>query len=268
MVFGRDRRGLRSMPVRRARTGTRARGRTGTVALARARPSISIASNVGVRAGGGGLRTGGFLGIEKKFKDFDVFDKAFANTWVGGEMNPDTALCVSAVGQGDGESERDGRNYTIHSLHIKGLITTSTLEAQANPTGDQSARIIVVIDSQTNAAELSAEDVMLVIGTAKDTNSFRNLQNTQRFKILKDAEFRIPFADIQMAQGAVNLFASSKWRGKEFNWNFNFPGGIKVNTKATGATIASITDNSIHVIGVCSSTVPLLIYHSRIRFTG
>ncbi len=209
-------------------------------------------------------RVGGFLGFENKFLDLEVTDDAFATSWAA--MNPASSVdCISAVAQGDGESNRDGRVYFINSIHLRGTIDMPVAESAAAPRSDVYARIALVWDTQANAATVTATDVMDG-GQTEDWLAFRNLQNTKRFRVLKDMTRRIVVSQ-QMNEGAVNLFAST---GAIVPWTMNvrFKKPVKVTCVGTTGVIASISDNAFHVIGCANSTVCELNYQSRIRFTG
>ncbi len=214
-----------------------------------------------------GVRSGGFLGIESKFKDFRVNTDPFTDVWAGGEMEDATALSVSAVAQGDGESERDGRVYHITSIHIRGTISIVASESQTAPIDDLIARVCLVWDKQTNAAQLNAEDVMLTIAAGDDIDSFRNLQFVNRFEVLSDKKFRLPAGQANTNEGAVNLFANGRVI-LPFRMSHKFKTPLKVNCVGTTAVIASIADNSLHIIGTAQNTSARLDYTSRLRFMG
>ncbi len=209
------------------------------------------------------IRTGGFVGIETKFFDVEDNNDAFTATWA--TMEPATTN-LTAIAQGDGESNRDGRKYAIKSIHIRGFIEVPAQESQTAPIADQYCRIALVWDTQTNGAALTATDVMDG-GQAEDTLAFRNLQFTKRFKVLFDKSITVLVARTNMNEGAVNLFASPLTRVPfKFNKVFNPP--IQVLMSGTTADIANVTDNSIHMIGVSESTVATLSYQCRTRFVG
>ncbi len=208
-------------------------------------------------------RTGGFIGLEKKFFDTEVQSDAFATTWAS--MEPATTN-LTVMAQGDGESNRDGRKYTIHSIHIRGWIQRAVEEAQAGPGGDSLMRLALVVDKQTNGATITATNVYDG-GGSDDIFAFRNLQHTTRYTVLKDKQFRLNVAPAVINEGAVNSFASGLIR-IPFKFNHTFPNGLQVNTKGTTADIANVTTNSIHLIGVSSSTTPTINYQCRVRFSG
>ncbi len=212
------------------------------------------------------VRTGGFMALERKFKDYNDAADAFSTVWAAGEMEDATALSLSAVAQGDGESERDGRVYHIHSVHLKGFVKYNVQESQTAPIEDHIVRLALVWDTQTNGAQLNAEDVFVTIGAGEDINSFRNLQFSKRFVVLKDKTIKINLNN-QTNEGAINLFANGEVR-IPFKINKSFKTPIKVRCSGTTATVSVITDNSLHLIGTGTSTNAKVTYQSRIRFTG
>ncbi len=200
---------------------------------------------------------------ELKFVDFTVTNDAFTNVWTGGEMEDATALSISAIAQGDSPSSRDGRTATLISWKLNGFINIAAVESITTPLPDQIARICVVLDTQTNGAQLNAEDVMDTIAATFDVNSMETLSRSKRFVILEDILLELHRS--QTNEGAINLFASGIHRTPfKIGGFFNPP--IRVNHSGTAAAIASIVDNSIHVIGTATNAAVLLNYRSRVRF--
>jgi len=187
-----------------------------------------------------------------------------SQTWVGGELDPAATLAISTVAQGDGESNRTGRTYTIHSVHVRGFVVRDREEAVSNPTADIICRVVLVYDKQTNGAQLNAEDVMLA--ATEDVTSWRNLQFSQRFKVLWDKTMVIPASRGSTTNGS-NSFSSPKTTVK-FIINKEFTVPIKVRCSGTGGTISDVTDNSLHLIGVSRDVNTTFTCESRIRFTG
>lgn len=212
-------------------------------------------------------RIGGFTGIEKKFVDFFKQVDAFSLTWAGGEMDPGTADALSAIAQGDGESQRDGRVAVLHSVFIKGFLSIAAIESSAAPLDDIVVRLAIVQDKQTNGAQLNAEDVFKTLASGDDTNSVKNLQNSARFIVLKDKTWLIPRARAVSNEGAANLFSSPRIL-VPIKMGTTFRKPIRVNHTGTTAVIASVADNSIHLIGCATNASALLSYSTRIRFTG
>ncbi len=213
------------------------------------------------------VRIGGFLDIENKFLDSELTAEAFTASWAA--KNPSGTGCtdsISVPAQGNTESSRDGRTYWINSVHVRGHVDVPLAEAQAAPQGGTHvARICLVMDTQTNAAEMTATDVMDAGGT-DDTLAFRNLQNSKRFRVLKDKKFVFQFN--QGNEGAVNSFYQCAVR-KDFEWNHTFKNPIKVTCDAgTTANVSEVTDYNLGLIGVANSTSLTLEYQARVRFSG
>ncbi len=213
------------------------------------------------------IRTGGFLGREMKFLDTALTGATLSATWTGGELDPAVFLGLSCVAQGNSEIQRIGRKYTVHSIHIKGFIQVSALEAQPAPIADQITRLILVVDQQTNGAQLDAESVIVSAGAGTDVNAFRNLEFTHRFRVLKDKFIRVGVGNHGTNEGAVNSFANSQFL-IPFKFNHSFKPGLQVIASDTSAIIADMVDNSIHLIGCSTAATNTITYTARCRFTG
>lgn len=99
-------------------------------------------------------------------------------TYVSDTTGTVTALNLIAVG--DDNTNRDGRQVTNKSVHIQGL-----LQPTDNTTVPNLARLIIVWDSQPNGA-LPAVTALL---TNSNSISATNLDNRERFTILRDVKF-------------------------------------------------------------------------------
>ncbi len=214
-------------------------------------------------------RIGGFLGIELKFYDTFLASGVLAeNTDASaGEHNPSATISLNTVTQGDGESQRDGRNSIVKSLHIKGIIN---IPVQVNATAlDLAPTIFVAIvhDKQTNGALLNSEDVYINPGGTNilGTSLQRNLQFIKRFRVLKtltlNPEQQQPVWD------GTNIEIT----GSQTPFEIHIPNmNIKTNYSGTTETIANIVDNGLNLIAWTTSTnyAPTISYNSRVRFVG
>lgn len=208
-------------------------------------------------------RTGGFIGLENKFIDTEINNEALTTSWATHEQATFDSLSATAIG--DTESTRDGRVYHINSLHFKYRYRIPATEAQVTPPVQQNVRLLLVWDTQSNGAQLTATNVMDAGGT-NDVLSFRNLQFTKRFRVLYDRtmNIKVPF----QGQGGVDLFANQQVLSPVISVNRQFKTPIKVNCSGTTAAIGSITDNSLHCIAIGSTALPLLSFQCRVRFSG
>jgi len=214
--------------------------------------------------------TAGFLGIEKKFLDMAKAAAAVtaAAALTGGEYDPSTGCtgCLSCPAQGDTEQQRDGKRIVIDSLIIKGYLvnpetTGDALEAPVK------VFLAIVLDTQTNGAQLNSEDVFKSLGAndALNVDPMKNLLFGSRFRILKSQVYDVTPSGITAA-GAT--YAACGVR-RDFDWYIPFKGGLPVNMNAgTTADVANVIDNSIHVVAFATRTGAQIAYNARIRFQG
>jgi len=211
-------------------------------------------------------RTEGYVGLEHKFSDVRKAVTTMSGTWAGGELDPtgSSVFTISGVPQNDSESGRDGRQYYITSVEVRGRFNHAAQESVGAPLSDHFARIILVLDKQTNGAQLNAEDVMLTVNNNSEDLSFPNLQFAKRFHILSDVTKHLPIATAGVNEGAINLFATGNLL-VPFRMSYKFKKPLLVDTTGTSNVVANIVNNSLHIIGSSSSTVSVE-YESRIRF--
>jgi len=219
--------------------------------------------------------TAGFLGIEKKF-----LDMAKGNTTVssnaaltGGELDPagvGCTGCLSCPAQGDTEQSRDGKKIVIDGLILKGYVLNPAA-VDGGPAADTQVStkvfLAVVLDTQTNGAQLNSEDVFKSLGNDLLFNSCptKNLLFGNRFRILKSQVFDL--TPIGMVQTGTTYVYNAVRR--DFDWYIPFKGGLPVNLNSgTDANVANVIDNSLHVVGFSTSTLPTMGYNARIRFQG
>ncbi len=216
------------------------------------------------------IRTAGFLGIEVKFYDTSLATAGLLATTdaTGGEFDPSATIKLNTVIRGDGEQNRDGKQISMRNITVRGVIT---IDKQANQTVSDEAPVIfiaLVLDTQTNGATLNSEDVY----TNKSANAklaatpFRNLLFAKRFRVLKSLRFRLP--DPNMTYDGTNIEINGYHRQFEMFADLR---GMKCNFNAgTTEDVANIIDNSLHIVGFCSSQNlgPDINYNARLRFVG
>lgn len=219
------------------------------------------------------LRTAGYLGIELKFLDVAWNGVALATSTdgSGGELQPSTGCtgAISVPAQGDGESERDGRKFTMKNVYLSGNITTTAQSDQADVAEFQGYYFALVLDTQANAATVVSEDVYLNPSTshiAMLPKPLRNLQNSKRFKIL-DSVFCPPGGAYAFNDAAATASMSNQVAP---NITLSWSGEIACNCVGTTANVASVSDNAIHLLAYTGSTaaVPTFFGKARTRFVG
>lgn len=212
------------------------------------------------------MRTGGYMGLEKKFIDYE-YDAAVNQALAGAEADP-TEGALNAIAQGDGESNRDGRKCTLVGVHLKGYVQRDA-DTSATPLNSYlgcTARLVVVHDKQTNGAALNAEDVFEdPTDTDLEPLVFRNLAYTKRFSILHDEVINLDANTISV-DPATGEWSSAVRQMFTVNKKLNVP----VLFTGTTANVSTISDSSIHVLcwTGANDAPATLRYISRVRFVG
>lgn len=214
-------------------------------------------------------QTAGFLGIEKKFYDTGVSAGAISVTadCSAAEKDPATVDCISAPAQGDGPNEREGKRIVIKSVQIRGVIDHAPQSAQTSLDAHSAVHVALVLDTQSNGAQLNSEDVFVnpSTGAAGLAQPMRNLYYGKRFRVLKAQTFMTPIPNAAAYSSALEVSGAKT----TFDWYVPLGEGIVANfTSGTTAGIANVMDNSLHVIAFQTNNQNTITYNSRIRFVG
>ena len=206
-------------------------------------------------------RTAGFLGLEKKFYDTALASGAIPAPidCTSGEFDPSVTSMISTPAQGDSEQNRDGKKIVIKAVHIKGVV--NRVKTLAGPIEANRVFVALVLDTQTNGAQMNSEDCFKNTNATAltATHPVRNLLFANRFKVLRSWEF-----DMQYRAWDADI-AGAETRPFEFFENMNLP----VNFNAgTTASVANVIDNSLHIIAFATLTGNTISYNARIRFMG
>lgn len=220
------------------------------------------------------LATLGFLGIEKKFYDTSLAatNLVAPTDSAGAEFDPSATSMISTPVQGDGEQNRDGKQISCLYLEVSFVINVAAIETTANPRSGSQCFVAVVLDTQTNGAQMNSEDCFKNTSAAQQlcTSVMKNLLFGKRFRILKQKTYNLD-------SKAISHFANDSFTipgvQKAFKWFIPLR-GLKINFNGgTTAAIANVIDNSIHVIAytntfTAESAVPTIAYNARLRFMG
>lgn len=197
-------------------------------------------------------RTRGVYGAgEMKYFDTER-DAALASvttSWVAGTIADPTTfntLCVPTVGAAI--NQRIGREVKVHSIKIRGTIRIPKATALAAAQNGATCRILLVQDKQTNAAQMTGAQ-LLEGGSAGQTtiNSFQNLDNLGRFRVLKDKIITIADPNYAGEVAAANVVHAGIVKPFKIMIKFRKPVHIRFNA-VNGGTVADIVDNSFHVV--------------------
>lgn len=210
------------------------------------------------------------LGVETKFYDTALAATAILNPTdaAGGELDPSATSMISTPAVGDGEQNRDGKRIILKNVQIKGLINRVGTEDAVDPPNSDKVFLALVLDTQSNGAQLNSEDVFKNLSASifGATTPLRNLLFAQRFRVLKQELFDMDAYNVGVE--ATNLH-SMAGNSKCFEWFLPLK-DLPVNFNAgTTASIANVVDNSLHIIGYSTGAGNCtLTYNARIRFQG
>jgi len=217
----------------------------------------------------GYLRTGGFygrynrfdqrvmrgLGVEKKFLDTACNDPSLDTTWT----QVATGSSIHVIPQGTTGSTRIGRKVTLTDINLHGHAGSgSTNDVETAPVPIQ-VKVAVVLDRQANGAVPAATDIWT---TSTSVNSFLNLANKGRFKILYMWN-----ETLHPTAGAGAGDAENDWAGelKIINWSKKVK--IPIEFDSTTGAITEVKSNNITIWTCASSAVGSVTLTSRVRYT-
>jgi len=163
----------------------------------------------------------------------------------------DTASSVTlldGIARGDEINERIGREVTLRSIQVTG---TAYVAPAAGI--DQNHRVLIVYDRQTNAAALTAAQVLAAVTCYAP----RNLENRKRFKILFDRTWHL---NATAEPNSQHIFKFYRRLAHPVTFNAGDAG-----------TVADIVTGSLYMVTVGSvaagATAGSVLVSSRIRYT-
>jgi len=201
-------------------------------------------------------------------------------TWVAGtNKDPTTTInlgdaavatpgCLFAPKVSASLNGRIGRKVKMMKVKVRGSVQAPSQSAQGGGDTSTRVRLVLVMDTQTNAASMTGAQLFNDAGTANTTlSAFQNPNNFGRFKVLKDKW--ITLADPNMAGSPTTMDVIQGGLNRPFNFSYKFEKPVVVNFNATnGGTVADIIDNSLHIFcGIESAALtPTLNYYSRVSY--
>ncbi len=213
----------------------------------------------------GGARTTNYPSdapVEKNVRDTVFEDLPMSLTWAGGELS----FCLMPV-QGTDFAKRTGNFINVHSVYTRFRLEKPAIENAGGPEPDLAWTVALVWDKQTNGATLNAEDVYNTTGTVPETESFRNIKFSKRFKVLHKWEGILQIGRTSTFESANN-YSSATVSSDFMECYYKFPKGLRCQLDGNSGGITDVQDHSFHLIGVGESTLINVSGNSRIRFTS
>ncbi len=206
----------------------------------------------------GYTRTSGFYGRfsgqkggELKFHDVDLDDAVIA---AAGTVTPS----INLIAQGVTESTRVGRKCTLKRIGWKYTIELPEADAVATPNASDLTRIIMFLDKQCNGATAAVTDIL----ETADFQSFNNLANSGRFRILMDKVVTLNHMTLA-SDGAGLVSSSNRLASGSFYKTCNIP----LEFSATTGAITEIRSNNVGVLLLARQTGLVFTSKIRLRFS-
>lgn len=219
-------------PAKRARSGARPAGRVQPKVLAR--------------------QAQGYFGATSMNKEKKLIDTAAANYAAD---TTGTITLLNGVAQGDDYTNRQGRQFLMTSVQLRGIIAPTD-----TTTGSTLVRVLVVYDAATNGAAPTITDIL----AASTSQAFNNLNNRDRFHVVIDETHAI---------GGLNNTATQAYSMSptvaQIERYERLP-NVQVTNQGTGNTVASIQKGALWLVTIgdqaaaSGATVSLA---ARVRFT-
>lgn len=198
---------------------------------------------------------------ERKYVDSFRTAINVATAPTGSECDDTTMLCLNGVAQGTTQSTRLGNKIIMKSVQVNGILSLDVLQDSSDAGESSYVRVFLVLDRQTNGAQLNGEDVYSD-GGGSDICSLRNLEFSDRFLVLAEEACTLDYTNSQTDGANTASVAGTKKYFTMFK-NLNIPCQYKTNT----ATVTSVNDNSLHILAFADNGGVNLSWQSRVRYT-
>jgi len=180
------------------------------------------------------IPTGGPLSVK-------VYDSVYTNsnfTLAG------TFTTINALTNGPEQYQRIGRRISMRSVSIKGYVNFGATTVQ------DGARIVIIYDEQPNAALPVLADVFQNsnAGLATSNLSFQNLNNRDRFRILKDYKILLPSVQVAAGVNTNEVIIDPIRNSFNVDWDIQLSGLEATYNAVNGGTVADITTGSLLVL--------------------
>jgi hypothetical protein len=223
--------------------------------------------------------------VQGEMKYFDTIRTSTAvatvvDTWVAGTILDPTKtivlsaaaevanpLCLFAPTVGAGLNQRNGRNVNLMKIKLQGQVAIPNQTALAAPPNGTKVRILLVLDKQTNSAQMTSASLLNGSEDATTTiNAYQNPNFFGRFQVLKEKIINTYNPAMSGVVAGPTIVVNGAVYSFKMNYNFN---GLSVHFNNTSnGTVADIVNNSLHfIIGSNNiSTIPSVAYYSRVSY--
>lgn len=187
-------------------------------------------------------------GIESKFFDFELSD---SNLIAGGQFVTKTPAVphpnsntLNDIAQGTGESQRIGRKCTLTKIHCRLIfefLQVSGVTLLDARDCHETVRVMLIWDTQCNGSGGSTTDVL-------DTNeydSYRNLANVKRFRILMD---KLVTFNTSIAVSGDGITTLTERYDRDYQVRFSKKLWIPIEFAGTTGGLTEIATNNLQLL--------------------
>ncbi len=201
------------------------------------------------------MKTSTVTGLQKVKKDIrQIKRRQKSNEWKFGSFSNNDAV-VSTTGTvqiqmftfplGTKDTERIGRKITLTSMQVRFLLTLP-VTALLGETADV-VRVIILHDKQANGAFPAVADILF----SPDIQSFKNLDNTKRFRTLYDRTIPINIqCGVFDSTSGIELI---KMGENMKTWKIFRKLNIPIHYDGDAGTIGDIVSNNIVMLYISES---------------
>jgi len=183
--------------------------------------------------------------VEKKY--VDIASAQYAADTTG------TVTALNLCNEGTGVSQRVGRKICMKSVQVRGWITQETAQQPCM------VRIMLVWDKQVNGVIATIAEIL----SAATSNSFMNLDNRERFVVIKDKHYTLGTRNSTSGTAVADKSVS-----EPINIYKKLPEGSFTIFDGTGAGIADINTGALYLVTIGSAAdAGLAVLATRVRYT-
>ncbi len=187
---------------------------------------------------------------ELKFHDVDLDD---ATITTAGAVTDS----INLIPQGVTEITRVGRKCTITRINWHFNIILPEVDDITDPSPGDIVRVIMYLDKQANGAAATALGIL----ETDDYQSFNNLANSGRFRILMDRNYSIQYASLASAT-AGNVSSAAAYIQDSFYKKCNIP----LEFDSTTGAVTEIRSNNLGVMLITREGAAGFFSKIRLRF--
>lgn len=163
---------------------------------------------------------------------------------------------LNGCARGTDINEREGREIDLRSVQLR-----MNISARSEAIVDQTVRVLLVYDRQTNGAAPGLTDII----RGGTVCGMRNLENRKRFKILMDYTVRL---NANYTGGASLHTAANNGVFKDYYQRFNLPTTFNSGNAGTVADMATGSLYMVRVGEIAAGTAAAEVdFCSRVRYT-